>query len=112
LILRGAGSGSRWCLERALAKAGKSLRDLNVALELGSNEAIKEAVLRGLGLAVLSTHAVEKEVRGGVLHALQVTGLPLVRDMFVVWDRRRVLPIPGRQFLDLLEPCRGTPSRP
>src|SRR5262249_33650346 len=49
LILREAGSGSRRCLEQALAAAGKGLRDLDVTLELGSNEAIKEAVLRGLG---------------------------------------------------------------
>jgi DNA-binding transcriptional LysR family regulator len=109
LILREAGSGSRWCLERALAKVGKSLRDLHIALELGSNEAIKEAVRRGLGLAVLSTHAVDEELRAGTFHALQVTGFPLVRDMFVVWDRRRVLPIPARLFLDLLQPCRETP---
>jgi DNA-binding transcriptional LysR family regulator len=111
LILREAGSGSRWCLEQALARAGKSLQDLHVALELGSNEAIKEAVLRGLGLAVLSDHAVRQEVEGGKLHGLQVTGLPLVRQMFVVWDRRRALPIPARLFLDLLEPCRGA-ARP
>jgi DNA-binding transcriptional LysR family regulator len=111
LILREAGSGSRWCLEQALARAGKSVGDLRVALELGSNEAIKEAVPRGLGLAVLSTHAVEQEVEAGRLHALQVAGLPLVRQMFVVWDRRRALPIPARLFLDLLQPCKG-PARP
>src|SRR5262249_24030947 len=74
LILREAGSGSRSCLENALAKAGKSLADLRVALELGSNEAIKEAVQRGLGLAILSTHAIRHEVEGGKLHALQVAG--------------------------------------
>src|SRR5438128_727053 len=38
LVLREAGSGSRWCLEQALAKAGSSVNDLRVALELGSNE--------------------------------------------------------------------------
>jgi DNA-binding transcriptional LysR family regulator len=102
LILREAGSASRRCLEQALTAAGKSLRDVSVALELGSNEAIKEAVLRGMGLAVLSTQAVEKEAEAGRLHALPVTGLDLRREMFVVWDRRRVLPIPARQFLDLL----------
>ncbi len=107
LILRELGSGSRWCLEQALSRAGKSLRDLNVALELGSNEAILEAVRKGLGLAVLSAHAVQKEVDAGHLRALQVTGLALEREMFVVWDRRRVLPTPARHFLDLLEPCRG-----
>src|SRR5262249_31424538 len=105
LILREAGSGARWCLEHGLAQAGKSLRDLRVALELGSNEAIKEAVLQGLGVAVLSTRAVEREVRAGQLRALKVAGLPLAREMFVVWDRRRALPTPARLFLDLLEPC-------
>lgn len=110
LILREAGSGSRWCLEHALEGAGKSVLDLRVALELGSNEAIKEAVQRGMGLAVLSTRVVQKEIQAGQLHALNVTNLPLLREMFVVWDRRRVVPIPARLFLDLLEPCRGNDS--
>src|SRR5262249_18069394 len=86
LILREAGSGSRWCLERALAGAGQSVKDLQITLELGSNEAIKEAVLRGIGLAFLSTHAVQQELEAGKLHALGVTGLRLEREMFVVWD--------------------------
>ena len=108
LILREAGSGSRWCLEQALQRAGRAAGDLTVALELGSNEAIKEAVRRGVGLAVLSGRAVAKEARsGGPLHALRVTGLRLDRQMFAVWDRRRALPISARLFLDLLEPCKG-----
>jgi DNA-binding transcriptional LysR family regulator len=105
LILREAGSGSRWCLEQALDRAGKSVKDLRLVLELGSNEAIKEAVLRGIGLAVLSTHAVQRELAAGQLHALKVTGLPLERQMLVVWDRRRVLPIPAKLFLTLIDPC-------
>jgi len=103
LIVREPGSGSRWCLEQALAVAGKSLRDLVVSLELGSNEGIKEAVDQGLGVAVLSTQAVKKEIQTGRLQALQVKGLPLERDMFVVWDKRRALTIPARLFIDLLE---------
>ena len=110
LILREAGSGSRWCLEQALARRGRSPADLRVALELGSNEAIKEAVARGLGVAVLSRHAVRREVRSGALHALRVAGLPLTRDLFVTWDRRRVLPIPARLFLDMLGPRRARAS--
>jgi DNA-binding transcriptional LysR family regulator len=104
LVLREAGSGSRWCLEQALGRAGRSVADLRVALELGSTEAIKEAVLLGLGVAVLSTHAVEKETRSGTLHALAVTCLPLDREMLIVWDRRRALPITAHLFLELLEP--------
>jgi DNA-binding transcriptional LysR family regulator len=111
LVLREAGSGSRWCLEQALARAGKSLADLRVALELGSNEGIQEAVRRGLGLAVLSIYAVQKEVQSGTLHTLEVAGLPLEREMYAVWDRRRALPIPARLFLGLLEPCREAGDR-
>jgi DNA-binding transcriptional LysR family regulator len=104
LILREAGSGSRGCLEQALARTNTSLAELQVVLELGSNEAIKEAVARGLGLAFLSARAAEKELQAGQLRALRVTGLSLDREIFVVWDRRRVLPAPARLFLDLLEP--------
>jgi DNA-binding transcriptional LysR family regulator len=111
LVLREPGSGSRWCLEQSLARAGRSVRDLQVALEMGSNEAIKEAVMRGLGVAILSTHVVAREVQAGELCALPVAGLPLEREMFVAWDRRRAVPIPARLFLDLLEPCPGaTPA--
>jgi DNA-binding transcriptional LysR family regulator len=108
LIMRETGSGSRSCFEQALMLAGKSLHDLRITLELGSNEAIKEAVLRGMGVAVLSTRTIQKEILTGQLHALQVTSLPLTREMFVTWDRRRVLSIPARLFLDLLEPSPGS----
>jgi DNA-binding transcriptional LysR family regulator len=104
LILREEGSGSRACLEQALTSAGKSLRDLRVTLQLGSNESIKEAVSRGMGVAVLSDRTVQKEVETGKLHSLQVSGLTLTRHMFVVWDKRRVLPIPARLFLNALHP--------
>ena len=103
LIVREVGSASRSCLEQGLVQAGKSLHELRVTLELGSNEAIKEAVLRGMGAAVLSTRAVQKEAETGKLHVLQISGLTLSREILVVWDRRRVLPIPARLFLDLLE---------
>src|SRR5262249_21057564 len=103
LILREVGSGLRHCFEKSLERAGRSLADLRVALELGSNEAIKEAVLRGGGAAVLSAYAVQKELREGRLHALEVSDLHCDRDFFVVRDRRRVLPLAARAFLAFLE---------
>jgi DNA-binding transcriptional LysR family regulator len=102
LILREAGSASRWCLQEAVAAAGKALANLNVVLELGSNKAIAEAVQRGLGVAVLSASAVHREVEAGQLLAVHITHAHLVRDMFVVWSRRRALPIAARLFRDLL----------
>ena len=103
LVLREAGSGLRHCFEKSLEKAELSLADLHIALELGSNEAIKEAILKGVGVAVLSTYAVQKELKTGQLHSLRVSDLHCDRDMFVVQDRRRVLPLPARLFLMFLE---------
>ncbi len=103
LVLREAGSGLRHCFEKALERAGRSLSELRVVLELGSNEAIKEAVLRGVGVAILSTLAVRKEVAVGRLLALELEGMGCDREMFVVTDRRRVLPPPARLFVNLLE---------
>jgi DNA-binding transcriptional LysR family regulator len=103
MILREIGSGLRDCLEKSLVRAGWSLADLSVALELGSNEGIKEAVLRGVGLAVLSTFVVQKELQAGTLLALEVSDLHCDRDMFIVQDKRRVLPLPARLFLNFLE---------
>jgi DNA-binding transcriptional LysR family regulator len=103
LVLREAGSGLRHCFEKELGGAGLSLRDLQIALELGSNEAIKEAVLRGLGVALLSSYAVARELKAGELVAVKVTDLHCDREMFVVWDRRRVLSAPARTFRFFLE---------
>ena len=103
LILREAGSGLRHCLEKSLEQAGLSSADLRVVLELGSNEAIKEAVLHGVGVAILSTYAVRKEIHSGRLHALEVRGIRCERDLFIVRDLRRVLPPPARLFLAFLE---------
>lgn len=103
IVLREAGSGLRHCFEKALERAERSLAELRVVLELGSNEAIKEAVQRGVGVAVLSVYAVHKELEAGRLLAFPVKDIHCDRDMYVVQDCRRVLPLPARLFLTYLE---------
>lgn len=101
LILREPGSGSRRCLEQALAQAGKTLAEFHVALELGSNEAIKEAVRRGLGVSVVSHQAAEKELQAEELHAVRIADLPLRRELYLVRDTRRALPAAAVAFQEL-----------
>jgi DNA-binding transcriptional LysR family regulator len=103
LILCEPGSGSRNSLEQALVEAGRSLDDFDIVAEVKDSEAVKEAVLRGLGGAVLSTAAVKQELKAGQLHALQINDLSLKREMFAVRDQRRVLSVPAQLFLDLAE---------
>jgi DNA-binding transcriptional LysR family regulator len=110
LIQREPGSGSRKCLEKSLEQLGVQPSTLNVAMELGSNEAIKEAVLAGLGVAVLSRCVVQKEITAGKLRAIRVAKLALARDIYVVHDRRRALPAPANLFLHLLRLAPATPG--
>jgi DNA-binding transcriptional LysR family regulator len=99
LIQREAGSGSRQCFEEALRAAGHSASDLAVSMELGSNEAIKEAVAQGAGVAVLSSRVVQKEVGQGTLHQLKLKGLTLDREFYFVRDGKRALPATAQLFL-------------
>lgn len=103
LIIREKGSGSRATFEDGLAKMGKDLTAMQVSLELGSNESIKEAVLRGSGLALLSAFAVRYDLESGRLNALEVEGLDTGRDLYLVTDRRRILPPAARAFVEVLE---------
>jgi DNA-binding transcriptional LysR family regulator len=77
---------------------------LTVALELGSTEAIKEALFERLGVAVLSRRAVAKELTARRLKPVHVEGLTLDRDMYVVRDRRRILPSVAQLFLAFVRP--------
>ena len=99
-IMREASSGSRWSLEKAARKAGAKL---SVAMELGSNGAIKHAVESGLGLAVISRYATALEFSSGRLVELNVRGFPIQRDWHIVHLRRRKLPAPATAFIDFLK---------
>lgn len=103
LIIRESDSGSRSVLEKGLARAGTSLGALNVALELGSNAAIKDAVKRGLGVAFLSRFAVERELEAEELRSVAVRGLRLARRFYAVHHRRRPLSPAANTFLHFLE---------
>lgn len=99
VLLREPGSGTRLALERHFAEAGLTPR---VAMELGSNEAIKQAVLAGLGVSVLSRHTLTLELASGRLALLDVAGFPLQRQWYAVHLENRRLSVPARTFLDFL----------
>ncbi len=85
-LMRESGSGTRTVAEDHFASAGFQPR---VAMNLGSNEAIKHAVAAGLGIAVLSRLAVqaELEAKRPRLVALDVIGFPLRRRWSLVWRK-------------------------
>ena len=97
-VLREPGSGTRQAAEQFFAAHGLALRP---RLELGSNEAVKQAVAGGLGLSLLSAHALAHAVDEGIA-VLRVEGTPLPTQWQVVYPAgKRLSPLAGA-FLDFL----------
>lgn len=96
-ILREPGSGTRLTTEKFFSAHGMILKN---RLEVGSNEAIKQTVAGGLGLAVLSIHTVTAELALGELVQLDVQGFPLIRRWHVVYPRGKRLSAAALAFKD------------
>ena len=101
-VLREPGSGTRMTSLKALEKLGMDVKELNIIAEMGSTEAVRQAVKAGIGIGILSRRAVRDDIAAGSLHGLRVKGLDLWREFYVVVLKGRTLsPITG-SFLDFL----------
>jgi DNA-binding transcriptional LysR family regulator len=98
-VMREAGSGTRAALERLFAE-----RNVNYLLgcELSSNEAIKQAVQAGLGLAVVSLQTIELELETRRLAVLRADDFPIVRHWYILHRRDKRLSAASQAFRDLL----------
>jgi DNA-binding transcriptional LysR family regulator len=97
-VLREPGSGTRQAAEHFFAAHGLALRP---RLELGSNEAVKQAVAGGLGLSLLSAHALAHAVDEGIA-VLRVEGTPLPTQWQVVYPAGKRLSPLASAFLEFL----------
>jgi molybdate transport repressor ModE-like protein len=98
-LVREPGSGTRIAVEKLFADKGL---EISPFMELGSGGAIKNAVMAGLGLAALSRHSLELEIKAGAIAILDVTGFPLRRAWYAAYPRGKRLSIASRTFLDFL----------
>ena len=103
LILRERGSGSREAVERALAEVGGDLAAFRVVGEMGSTQAVKQAVRAGVGIALISRRAVEDECRARLLHCVKVTDLKITRSFYLVTNRDRTRSPLAQAFVDFVE---------
>jgi DNA-binding transcriptional LysR family regulator len=99
LLVREAGSGTRQAVEEFCQQKRVSFAR---TLELGSQEAQREAVLAGLGLALLPRHAVNMELASGRLCELPVRELPLNRSWCMVHKRGKRLSPVAQAFRDFI----------
>lgn len=87
-VSRELGSGTREVIDHYLQKGGLSLDALQVVMEAGSPEALKGLVATGVGMAIMSSAIVDKEVRLGELKRIPLAP-PLIRHLSVVYPKER-----------------------
>ncbi len=103
-IIREEGSGTQMAVEKALRRKGKSLKQFNVVMEMGSTSSVKEGVKAKLGLAFISGRATEGEILQGSFSRIDVEGFELIsRQIYIVSHRRRTLSPMGMEFLRFLK---------
>jgi DNA-binding transcriptional LysR family regulator len=93
-IVREEGSGTRSMFDYFFS--GLAMRSHKVRIEIGSNETIKQAVMAGLGISLISAHTIEAEIASGRLVVLKMEGLPIMRKWFAIQRADRVLSRPGQ----------------
>jgi len=98
-LIREEGSGTRASMEHVFREHRVSF---HASMEVSSTETIKQAVMAGMGISFISMHTIGLELSTGKLVVLDVVGLPIVRDWFVIHLReKRLWPIAAafRSFL-------------
>jgi DNA-binding transcriptional LysR family regulator len=98
-IMREPGSGTRIAMERFFAE--QSAR-LTTAMEMSSNEAIKQAVQAGLGLGIVSLHTLELELEMKRLVVLDVESFPILRHWYMVQRKGKRLSPVAQSFKDFV----------
>lgn len=98
-ISREPGSGTRAARERLFRQHGLQITSY---MELGSSEAIKQAVMAGLGISALSLHNLRLELEAGLITILDVEHFPIKRAWYAVHLKGKKLSTTTRMFLDFL----------
>jgi len=98
-LTREPGSGTRGLMEQLFESARLSP---TIGMTMSSNETIKQAVIAGLGIAFISAHTVATELDERRLVTLDVDGLPVIRQWFVLSRKDKVLLPPAQAMLDFL----------
>ncbi len=103
LIFREKGSGSRTVLEKTIKDIGIEIDDLNIVAEIGSTEAVKQAVRSGIGFSVLSRRSVQDELAHKTLKEVKAEGLSIVRSFYIITHKLRVKSPLCKAFLEFLQ---------
>lgn len=99
LIYREPGSATRNAMESFISKNKLSVRK---KMELTSNEAVKQAVISGLGCSIMPLIGIKNELKNGDLQIIPVKGLPLITNWNLIWLKSKKLSPAASAFLEFV----------
>ncbi|MBS1636670.1 MAG: LysR family transcriptional regulator [Bacteroidetes bacterium] len=99
LIFREEGSGTRLVMERYFKKHKMKVRR---KMELTSNEAVKQAVIAGLGNAIIPVIGIRNEILTGELKILPAVGFPIKSKWLLIWLKKKKLSPVAEAYLEYL----------
>jgi DNA-binding transcriptional LysR family regulator len=103
-ISRERGSGTLRSFRQLLLKHRQSPDELlNIAMELGSTEAVKEALMAGFGISILSRMSIRRELAEGSMVEVRIRGLTMQRDFYKVFHKDRLLHPIAQAFRNFLK---------
>jgi len=100
LIYRERGSATRIVMEDFIDR--KNLDGLK-KFELTSNEAVKQAVLAGLGVSIMPKIGLRNEMKSGDLKIIKMKGLPIVTHWNLIWLKGKKLNQVAKKYVDFIE---------
>lgn len=98
-LMRETGCGTNLALDKLIGERKIAFKS---HMELGSNEAIKQAVMSGLGISMLSLYALTHEIESGEIAVLDVVGFPYIDEWHVIYPKGKKLSIVAQAFYDYL----------
>ena len=102
LVTREDGSGTRKVMENALKERGMDPEQLNVTMELGSTQAIKQLVSAGLGITIISSLTVSRENDQKIFKTLKIQDSPIYRPLSILTNARTTQTKDERILINLL----------
>ena len=99
-IFREPGSATRLAMERYLIK---NKIEIHKKMELTSNEAVKQAVIAGLGISIMPIIGIKNELQNGDLQILDIKNLPLETNWNLIWLKSKNLSLVAKAFKKHIE---------
>ena len=99
LIYREQGSATRNAMEKFISTNGFSVQK---KIELSSNEAVKQAVISGLGCSIMPLIGVKNELKNNDLQIIPVQGLPIITTWNLIWLQSKKLSPVASAYLDFI----------